>query len=85
MGLHRVGHDWSDLAAAAAVYVYVNPKPPIHPLSFLVSIKFVLYICVSICFANKVICTIFLDSTYKWYYMILVFLILIYFTLYDCL
>ena len=21
MGLHRVGHDWSDLAAAAAVYI----------------------------------------------------------------
>ena len=24
MGSHRVGHDWSDLAAAAAAYIYVS-------------------------------------------------------------
>ena len=33
---------------------------------------FVFYICDSICFVNNFICTIFLDSTYKWYYMIFV-------------
>ena len=37
------------------------------------------------CFANKFICTIFLDSTYKWYYTIFVFLFLTYFTLCDSL
>ena len=26
MGLHRVGHDWSDLAAAAAVDVFILEK-----------------------------------------------------------
>ena len=24
MGSHRVGHDWSDLAAAAAAYIYIH-------------------------------------------------------------
>ena len=27
MGLHRVGHDWSDLAAAAAAVMITNPTP----------------------------------------------------------
>ena len=35
MGSHRVGHDWGDLAAAAAVCVYVHPKLLIHPSPFL--------------------------------------------------
>ena len=36
--------------------------------------KFVFYICDSFCFVNEFICTIFLDSTYKRYHMIFVFL-----------
>jgi len=33
MGLHRVGHDWSDLAAAAATFNYTNIPPMVsnHP------------------------------------------------------
>ena len=26
MGLHRVRHDWSDLAAAAATYMYITKR-----------------------------------------------------------
>ena len=29
MGSHRVGHDWSDLAAAAVLSVYENCKAPL--------------------------------------------------------
>ena len=36
--------------------------------------KLLFYICDSICFVNKFICAIFLDSTYTWYHMIFVFL-----------
>ena len=83
MGSHSVGHDWSDLAAAA-VYIYVNPNLPIHPtlLPLLVSI-YLFSVSVYFCFANNFICIIFLDSTYKQYYMIFVFLFLTYFTLCD--
>ena len=43
---------------------------------------FVLYICVSVsALQNKFICTNFLDSKYKWYYM--VFVSLTYFIVYD--
>ena len=88
MGSHRVGHDWSDLAAAAAaaaVYIFANPNLPIHstlssPLGNRTSL---LYICVYFCSANKIIYTIFLDSTYKRCYMIFVYLSLTYFFLYD--
>ena len=30
MGLHRVGHDWSDLAAAAAAAAVINVTPEFH-------------------------------------------------------
>ena len=30
MGSHRVGHDWSDLAAAAAAEGLANPSPLAH-------------------------------------------------------
>ena len=43
---------------------------------------FVFYIHDYFCIVNKFICTIFLDSTYKQYYMIFVFLCLTYFTQY---
>ena len=58
MGSHRVGHDWSDLAAAAVCF---------------------LHLWLYFYFANKFICTVFLDSTYKRYYTILVFLFLTYY------
>ena len=46
---------------------------------------FLLYVCISFCFVNKSICILFLDSVYKWYYMVCVFLFLTYFTLYESL
>ena len=59
--------------------VYVSPNLPIYPPHPLSSgnHKFVFYICDSY-FVNKFICTLFffLDSTYKWYHMIFVFLCL---------
>ena len=57
--------------------------PP--PSSRLGNHKFVLYICDYFCFAHNFISTIFLDSTYKQYYMISVFLFPTCFTLYDSL
>ena len=63
----RVGHDWSDLAAAAAAYICSNPSLPIHPtppLSPLVSICLFSYVCLYLCFANKITYTIFLDFKY---------------------
>ena len=68
--------------------ICVNPNlpiPPTPPLSPLVSIHLSLRLCLYFCIANKVICTIFLDSTYTCYYTIFVFLFLTYFTLYDTL
>ena len=68
MGSHRVGHDWSNLAAAAAAaYICSNPNLPIHPtppLSPLVSICLFSYVCLYLCFANKIIYTIFVDFKY---------------------
>ena len=44
--------------------------PPRFPLG---NRKVAFYMCDSLCFVNKFICTIFLDSTYKQYRAILVF------------
>ena len=80
--------------------IYVNPNLPIHPapsspsgvhsfsmLSMSVCSTSVcsLCLCLYFCFANKFICTIFLDFTYKQYYTIFVFLFLTCFTLYETL
>ena len=54
-----------------------HPSPPWYPYSC--SPRLCLYFCSS----DKIICTIFLDSTYMHYYMIFAFLFLTYFTLYD--
>ena len=57
-------HQLSILYIVAYIY---NPNLPIHPtppLSAFGVHMFVLYICVYFCFANRFICTIFLDSTY---------------------
>jgi len=45
----------------------VNPNLPVHPYFPLGIHTFVLYIC--FCFANKFICTIFLNSTHGQYYI----------------
>ena len=59
-------------------------QPPclFHPLTPMVTIRLFSTSVTYLCFTNKFICTIFLDSTYKWYYTVLVFLFLTYFTLY---
>ena len=58
-------------------YVFVNPKLLIYcSSSFPFSNRgFVSYVCDSVSlFQNKFICIIFLDSTYKWYHRMFVFL-----------
>ena len=77
MGSHRVGHNWSDLAAVP-VYIYqihssihFTPFPPWY-ICFL-------HIWLYICFTNRFMSIVFLDSSYKWYY-IFVSLFLTYFT-----
>ena len=57
-----------------------NPwvAPPLIPTG---NHYFVLYICESASFLlYSLVCCIFLDSTYKWYHMVFVFLFLTYFT-----
>ena len=68
--------------------MYVSPNLPIHPTSLLLLVAVSLfYTCVTLFLylANKFICTIFLDSTYKWCYMIFVFFFLTYFTVWQSL
>ena len=43
MGSHRVGHDWSDLAAAAAVSRILVPPHPLHPQQYLVLSVFLIF------------------------------------------
>ena len=65
--------------------MFINPNHPSHlTLSSLHWYPYVcsLQLCLYFCFTNKCICTIFLDFTYKWYY-IFVFLFLTYFPLYG--
>ena len=74
MWSNRVGHDWSDLAAAAMCICKsqtTNLSLPHFPFGNHV---FVFYFCESLCFINKFIFIIFLDSLYKQCHMILVFL-----------
>ena len=68
--------------------VYISTLSPIHPTSSfplwytqVCSLHLYLYFC----FADKFICTIFLDFTYKQYYAVFVCLFLTYFTLHDSL
>ena len=59
-----------------------HPTPPYPPwCPYICS----LHLCLYVCFADMLICIIFLDSIYKRYYTIFVFLFLTYFTLYDSL
>ena len=63
--------------------VFVSSSLAAHPTRcpILGVHKFVLYVCVCSYFANKVMCTIFLDSTDECSYTVFVFLFLTYFTL----
>ena len=56
------------------------PPPFLSLVSRICSLRLSLFL-----LANKFICIIFLDCTYKRYYMILIFLFLTYLTLYDSL
>ena len=61
--------------------VYVSPNLPIYPSHTHTHFpfgnhKFVFRVC--FCFVNKFICTLFLDSTYKQYHKIFVFLCIIF-------
>ena len=70
---HGVSNRWTWPSMYACVYV--NPKLLICTLpAFPFSNKFVFYVC----FVNKIIIYIYLDSTYKWYPVILAFLCLAY-------
>ena len=82
MRSHRGRHDWSDLAAAA-VCICQSQAPNSSQHLFLLVYLSLFSTYVYFCFANEFIYTIFLDSTCKWFYVIFVFLLLIYFTLYD--
>ena len=67
MGSHRVGHDWSDLAAAAAAVYICQPQSSnsSHPfLSLLCPHVHSLGLCLYSCLGNRFICIIFLDSAY---------------------
>ena len=63
--------------------INVNPSLSVHPNPSSLHKLVLLHLCLYFCFASKFICTIFLDFTYKQYYMISVFLFLIFFTPYD--
>ena len=66
MGSHRVGHDWRDLAAAAAVYICQSQsRSSSHPLFPPLVSMFFLYVCVSI-FALQIDSSVsfLLDSIY---------------------
>ena len=67
--------------------IYANPSLPIPPSFPPLCYPFICFLCLClyICFANKIISIIFLDSAYIRQYMILVFLFLTYFSLYDSL
>ena len=95
----RVGHDWATSPHLTLyIVVYICQSQPPHSslpqlpfwcpyildaLSVCSPSVCSLCLCLYLCFANKLICTIFLDFTYKQYYTIFVFLFLTYFTLYD--
>ena len=60
MGLHRVGHDRSDLAAAAAsICPSQTPNLSLSPLFSLGYNKFLFSGSLSLCFVDKFICVLF--------------------------
>ena len=92
MGSHRVGHDWSDLAAAAAATIlHIRSTELIH---FTDGYRFPLtnisWILPQPSPWRWPLCTlsltsVFFDSTYEWEHTIFVFLPLTYFTLHNTL
>ena len=85
LGSHRVGHDWSNLAAAAvAVYICQCYSLTLsHPLLLLCLQVHFLHLHLYLCPANRFIRTIFLDFIYMCEYTLFFFLFLSYFTLYN--
>ena len=61
MGSHRVGHDWSDLEAAAAVCICQSQLPNPFHRSFLPWFPSICSLFLYFCFADKFIYNIFLD------------------------
>ena len=62
---HRESDTTEWLTHTQNMYIYVNPNRPIHPTSLSPLDFHVCYLqCVSFCFANEFICTIFLFPTY---------------------
>ena len=61
MGAHRVGHDWSNLAAAAAAVCIYRCQSPNLPLAPFPLGNHVCFLCLwlSSCFINRFMCTIF--------------------------
>ena len=92
MGSHRVGHDWSDLAAAAAATIlHIRSTELIH---FTDGYRFPLtnisWILPQPSPWRWPLCTlsltsVFFDSTYEWEHTIFVFIPLTYFTLHNTL
>ena len=83
LGLYRVGHDWSDLAAAAAaayfihnslclciLYPYLAPSPSLSPL---VTLVYSLYLCVCFVFVIVTRWLPFFDFVYKWSHTVFAF------------
>ena len=82
-GSHLLFDTWQ--WGCVCVCVCVNFILVTHPLSPLCPHVCSLRLCLYSCPGNRFVCTFFLDSTYRHWYMILVFLFLTYFTLYDSL
>ena len=74
-------HSINNVYVSIPVFQFLPPHPVSPWYPYICS----LCLCLYFCFANKIIYTIFLDSTYLRYYTIFAFLFLTYFTLYDTL
>ena len=83
MGSQRVRHDWvTNTHTHTHTHVCVNPNLLIYLIPF-GNHNCVFYTLSLFLLGNKLICIFFLDSTYKLFHMIFVFLFLAYFIWYD--
>ena len=75
-GCKRVERDLVTKQQQQQQCIYVDSNLPTHhPSSLpLVCIVCFLSLCLYFCFGNKFTCTVFLDSTYEWCYMIFFFI-----------
>ena len=74
---YTIGSHWYFILSISSVYMSI-PASQFNPLLLPPCIHLFLSLCLFFyfCFANKFKCILFLDSTYKWYYAIFVFLFL---------